>query len=66
MDVRVKITERRGWNTVRRLFRAKNDNEMIAAWISDLNRILGVFNVRSVAPAWSPLTAHPQAELPIT
>ena len=31
-----------------RLFHAQNDKEAIAAWRLDLNRVLQVFNVRSV------------------
>ena len=59
------MTERGGRNAVSRLFHAKNDREMIASWKSDLNRILHVFNVRSVAFAWSPLTGPFQTELAV-
>ena len=31
-------------------FRVKHDREMIAAWKADLDRILKVFNVCSIAP----------------
>ena len=36
---------------------------MIAAWRSDLNRILHVFNVRPIASSFAPLTSHFQTEL---
>jgi methyl-accepting chemotaxis protein len=36
-------------NAVSRLFHAKNDKDTIAAWRLDLNRILHVFNVRSIS-----------------
>ena len=52
-------------NGVSRMFHAKNDKETIAAWRSDLNRILHIFNVRSAAPARPPLTVHFQTELAI-
>jgi len=47
------------------MLHAKNDKETIATWRSDLNRILHIFNVRSVPPARSPLTIHFQTELAI-
>jgi len=47
-EIRVDIVARRKWTAVCcRLFQVKDDKEKIAAWISGLNRILGVFNVRS-------------------
>jgi len=46
-----------------RHFHAKNDKEKIVAWKSDLNRILQVFNVRSIVSARSLLTWHSQTEL---
>ena len=48
---------------VSRLLHAKNDKEAITAWKSDLNRILQVFNVRSVVSAWSSLIVPLQTEL---
>ena len=44
---------------------AKNDKEKIAAWRSDLIRILHVFNVRYIASVWLLLTLHFQTELTI-
>jgi len=37
------------WNAVSRHFHAKKDKEVVAAWRVDLEEILQVFNVRSVA-----------------
>ena len=50
---------------VSRLFHATNDKEAIAAWRSDLNRILLVFNVRSIVFVWPLLTINSQTELAI-
>ena len=50
-------------NRFSRLIRAKSDKDTIASWKSDLNRILLVFNVRSVAYVRSLLTVHSQTEL---
>ena len=38
---------------------------MIAGWKSDLNRILHIFNVRSVTPAWLSLIVPSQTELAV-
>jgi len=48
-----------------RLFHAKNDKEVIAAWRLDLNRVLHVFNVRSAGSVLLPLTSPLQTELAI-
>ena len=47
------------------MFHAKNDKETIATWRLDLNRILHVFNVRSVTAEWALLTVTFQTELAI-
>jgi len=52
-------------NVLSRLFHATSDKETIVAWRSDLNRILLVFNVRSVVSVWSLLTINSQTELAI-
>jgi len=52
-------------NSFSRLVHASSDKEMIATWRSDLNRILFVFNVRSVVLVWPSLTIDPQTELAI-
>jgi len=49
-EIRGKIIKQSGRNSVSRFFHARNDKETIAVWRSDLNRILIVFNVRSVRP----------------
>jgi len=62
-DIRSKVTERSKQNFALRAFHAKNDSQTIASWRTDLNRILLVFNVRSVFPAQPPLTVQLQTEL---
>ena len=57
------VVKQSGRNPASRLLYAKNDKDVIAAWKSDLNRILHVFNVRSIVPVWLLLTAHFQTEL---
>jgi len=47
-EIQRNIVERAKRNAVTRLFHAKNDKETIATWRLDLNRILHVFNVRSI------------------
>jgi nicotinate-nucleotide pyrophosphorylase len=49
-------------SSVTRLFRG-NDSEAVATWRLEFNKILRVFNVRSVTSAWSLLTSHFQTEL---
>jgi len=50
---------------ISRYLNAKHDKEKIAAWKLDLNRILHVFNVRSIIFVWRLLTRDPQTELAI-
>ena len=52
-------------NVFSRHLHAKNDKERIAAWRSDLARILHVFNVRSIVSISLLLTRHPQTGLAI-
>ena len=52
-------------NVISRHLHAKNDKDKIAGWKLDLNRILQVFNVRSVIPVWPLLTLDHQVELVI-
>ena len=63
--IQKKIEKKRERNVVSRHFHAKNDKDKIAAWKSDLVRILHVFNVRSITFVWSLLTVHFQTELAI-
>jgi len=64
-EIQEKIIEKRGRNLLSRLANAKNDKETIATRKLDLNRILHIFNVRSVITAWLSLTVHLQTELAI-
>ena len=48
----MKVEKRGGRNRGSRLFHARNDKDKIAAWRAELDRILLVFNVRSVAFTW--------------
>jgi divalent metal cation (Fe/Co/Zn/Cd) transporter len=57
--------EKAGRNLFSRLVHAKLDKETIASWRSDLNRILHIFNVRSVFSVWLSPTVHFQTELAI-
>jgi len=52
-------------NVLSRFFHATNDKETIAGWRSDLNRILLVFNVRSVMFVWLLFIIDLQTELAI-
>ena len=52
-------------STISRLLHAKSDNDTLAAWRSDLNRILHVFNVRSTTYSPTILTVRFQTELAI-
>ena len=56
-EIQANITEKSKRNLFSRLVNAKNDKEVMAGWMSDLNRILHVFNVRSVDSGRQPLTA---------
>jgi hypothetical protein len=62
-EIQKKVIKQSGRNAVSRLFHAKNDKETIAAWKSNLNRTLHVFNVCTIASGWPPLTIHSQTEL---
>jgi hypothetical protein len=51
-------------NPISRFFHAKKDKATVAAWRSDLDRILHVFEVRSTDHSLvTPLTDHLQTEL---
>ena len=62
-EIHRKVIKQNGRNVVSRIFQAGNDKDTIAAWNADLNRILQVFNVCSVAFTWSSLIVHFQTEL---
>jgi len=61
--IQEKIVEKGGRNPLSRLANAKNDKETITTWKLDLNRILHVFNVRSIISVRPFLTVHLQTEL---
>jgi predicted YcjX-like family ATPase len=48
-EIQEKVIKKGKRNTVSRLFHAKIDKETIAAWKSDLGKVLLIFNVRSIA-----------------
>ena len=51
-------------NVISRVFNPKKDKDAIAAWRSDLDRIVRVFEVHSTVRSLPTLlTAHPQTEL---
>ena len=51
-------------NPLSRIFYANKDRATIAAWRSDLDRILHIFEVRSIVDYLvTPLMVHPQTEL---
>ena len=54
-NIREKIGNKRGRNRLSRVVHAKSDKDAVGAWKLDLNRILHVFNVRSITSVWSPL-----------
>ena len=62
-EIHRKVIKQTGRNAASRLFHAKNDKETIAAWRSELNRVLQVFTVRSMFPIRSPLNVLLQTEL---
>ena len=47
-EIHERVTEKSKRNQLSRLFHARNDKETIGTWKLDLNRILHVFNVRSL------------------
>jgi len=55
-EIQKKIVEKGKRNMASRLFRAKNDKDIIATWKQDLIRILHIFNVRSAGSVWRSLT----------
>jgi hypothetical protein len=59
-EIQHKVIKQSQRGSVSRFFHAKNDKEKIVGWKSDLNRILHVFNVRSVTSSPAPLIPeHP-------
>ena len=64
-EIHGKVTEKSGRNPLSRLVHAKNDKETISAWKLDLNRILHVFNVRSLVFTRISLIVSFQTELAV-
>ena len=64
-EIQRKVMKQGKRNVISRHLHAKNDKEKIAGWKSDLNKILHVFNVRSIDSVWRLLTLHSQTELTI-
>jgi hypothetical protein len=62
-EIQGKVIKQSKRNAISRLLHAKNDKDTIAGWKSELNRVLHVFNVRSVIFTWSSLTVRFQTEL---
>ena len=62
-EIQEEVTEKARGSLFSRVFLVKSDKVTITAWKLDLYRILHIFNVRSVAPAWSRLTLRFQTEL---
>ena len=58
----IKLSERGFFS---RLFYAKDDKDTLAAWRSDLNGVLHVFNVSSITSSSTFLTIHFQTELAV-
>src|SRR5580698_3275194 len=65
-DIQREVIEQSQRNRIYRLFHAKGDKDKIVAWRVNLNRILHVFNVCSIASSRSLLTFYPQTELAIS
>jgi len=62
-EIQRHITERGRRNAISRRYHAKDDKKAIATWKLDLDRILRVFNVCSITPAWPPPAFGFQVEL---
>ena len=62
-EIRRKIIKQGKQNVVSPPIYSEKDREMMTAWRSALDRILDVFNVRSVVSVWLLLTLYSQTEL---
>lgn len=54
-EIQKRIIDQGKRHPVSRVLHTKTDRDMIAVWRQDLNRILQIFNVRSIGPAWPSL-----------
>ena len=52
-EIQRSVTKQSKQNALSRLLHAKNNKEKVAAWKSDLDKLLQVFQVCSVASTWS-------------
>ena len=64
-EIRRKVIKQGKRNVASQFLHAKNDKEQITAWRSDLNRILQIFNVRSIVTVRRLLTLDSQTALAI-
>jgi hypothetical protein len=64
-EIERQVKEQRERSLASRIFHAKSDRGKIAAWTSDLKRILKIFDVRCLAPPLASLTIGCQTELAI-
>ena len=64
-EIQRKIAKQGKRGAISRYFHAKNDKDKVAAWRSDLVRILQIFNVRPIVSVRSLLTMRFQTELTI-
>jgi len=65
-EIQGRIVGKRERGLLSQVAHAKNDKETIAAWRSDLIRILQVFNVRSAGSVRRPLITSLQTELTLS
>ena len=64
-DIQRRVDEKNSRNVLSRAFLAQSDKDTIAAWKGDLNRLLHIFNVRTVGLALPLLMTSFQTELAI-
>ena len=64
-DIQRRVDEKNDRNVFSRVLHAQSDKDTIAAWKEDLNRLLHIFNVRSVGSVSPLLTTPFQTELAI-
>ena len=62
VEIQKNILKQGKQNAISQRFDEKHDNEVIASWKLDLDRILHDFTVRSITSVWSPLTLLFQTE----
>ena len=65
VDIQRRVDEKYSRDTFSGIFYTQNDKNTIAAWKDDLDRLLHIFNVRSVGSASPSLTTPFQTELAI-